>query len=323
MIFKCCARLSCFFPLKVQPALRFSSFVDLGLLSQAFLSCGITLTNEASSLYLQRLAVVGKEELANLAQPGSSDLVNSSAAALERVAEGSLKMLTGVDGEQLLAALRPLTLELCARRAIRPRTAAGLLALHAHFRRQDGELFEALSADEPSHDVGATLAGRLLRPLGSLGYPSQYFLVSVDKALSSPSSTWQKSLPALAADFFAASLLDFAFLSESSVTRLCVAAKTQCQQSVPTDTALRMKCAGELAAASYSWLQHVPDLASSTFPIAVCIWDRPHPEAVARSRITRKPAGLRIGQKRRVGNQPLTRGSITWMVRMMEDGSRK
>ena len=172
--------------LQVQQTLRFSSFVDLGLLSQAFGSSSITLTREASQLYLQRLSVVSKEELANLAQgPGSgSDLVNSLAAALERIAEGSLHMLSpGVDGELLLASMRPLTLELCARRAVRPRTAAAVLGQHAHFRVRDHELFEALE-DEEHADIGATLAGRLLRPLGALGHPSEHFLLSVDKSLS-------------------------------------------------------------------------------------------------------------------------------------------
>ena len=237
--------------------LRFSSFVDLGLLAQAFLSCGITLTREASRLYLARLAAVAKDELANLAQPGTSDLVNSLAAALERIAEGSLKTLIGID-EKLLAAVRPLTLELAARQALRPRTAAAVLALHAHFNVRDVEVFEALPADDSSQiDFGATVAGRLLRPLGALGYPSQPFLVSIDRTLGSASGTWQRSLPALAADLFAAALLDFACISEKSVTSLCVAAKRQCQQNSLDDAALQSKCAGELAAASYAWLQQV------------------------------------------------------------------
>ena len=172
----------------MQRTLRFSSFVDLGLLSQAFGSSSITLTREASELYLQRLSVVSKEELANLAQgPGSgSDLVNSLAAALERVAEGSLQLLSpSVDGELLLASIRPLTLELCARRAVRPRTAAAVLGQHAHFSVRDQELFEALEDEEhSSSDISATLAGRLLRPLGALGHPSEHFLQSVDKSLS-------------------------------------------------------------------------------------------------------------------------------------------
>eukprot|EP00439_Symbiodinium_sp_Y106_P069104 s2345_g11.t2 len=266
--------------LQVQQTLRFSSFVDLGLLSQAFGSSSITLTREASQLYLQRLSVVSKEELANLAQgPGSgSDLANSLAAALERIAEGSLHMLSpGVDGELLLASMRPLTLELCARRAVRPRTAAAVLGQHAHFRVRDHELFEALE-DEEHADIGATLAGRLLRPLGALGHPSEHFLLSVDKSLSmwgkrlsatiqsdsgvpnvvfEPWTRSTRSLPALAADLFAAALLDFAFLSEVSVTYLFSAAKTQCQLNLPADSALRMKCAGEIAAASHVWLQHV------------------------------------------------------------------
>ncbi|CAE7236243.1 hypothetical protein AK812_SmicGene17570 [Symbiodinium microadriaticum] len=268
--------------LQVQRTLRFSSFVDLGLLSQAFGSSSITLTREASELYLQRLSVVSKEELANLAQgPGSgSDLVNSLAAALERVAEGSLQLLSpSVDGELLLASIRPLTLELCARRAVRPRTAAAVLDQHAHFCVRDQELFEALEDEEhSSSDISATLAGRLLRPLGALGHPSEHFLQSVDKSLSiwgkrlsatiqsdsgvpnvvfEPWTRSTRSLPALAADLFAAALLDFAFLSEVSVTYLFSAAKTQCQLNLPADSALRMKCAGEIAAASQVWLQHV------------------------------------------------------------------
>ncbi|CAE7937846.1 unnamed protein product [Symbiodinium necroappetens] len=268
--------------LQVQRTLRFSSFVDLGLLSQAFGSSSITLTREASELYLQRLSVVSKEELANLAQgPGSgSDLVNSLAAALERVAEGSLQLLSpSVDGELLLASIRPLTLELCARRAVRPRTAAAVLGQHAHFSVRDQELFEALEDEEhSSSDISATLAGRLLRPLGALGHPSEHFLQSVDKSLSiwgkrlsatiqsdsgvpnvvfEPWTRSTRSLPALAADLFAAALLDFAFLSEVSVTYLFSAAKTQCQLNLPADSALRMKCAGEIAAASQVWLQHV------------------------------------------------------------------
>ncbi|CAE7817693.1 unnamed protein product [Symbiodinium sp. CCMP2456] len=268
--------------LQVQRTLRFSSFVDLGLLSQAFGSSSIALTREASELYLQRLSVVSKEELANLAQgPGSgSDLVNSLAAALERVAEGSLHLLSpSVDGELLLASIRPLTLELCARRAVRPRTAAAVLGQHAHFCVRDQELFEALEdEDQSSSDISATLAGRLLRPLGALGHPSEHFLQSVDKSLSiwgkrlsatiqsdsgvpnvvfEPWTRSTRSLPALAADLFAAALLDFAFLSEVSVTYLFSAAKTQCQLNLPADSALRMKCAGEIAAASQVWLQHV------------------------------------------------------------------
>ena len=239
--------------LRVLPqAVRSCSFVDLGLILQAMSSCDINLTEVVIGLIQKRLAEVAKEQVAHLAQQYSE--ANSIAAALERIAEASLKILTSADGKQLLASLRPLTLELFTLKALRFRTAAALLFMHGHFRIRDTELFDAIEGDS---DISPVLAGRLLRAMAPLGHPVKSVMLAVDQNLGSPRGTWQRSLPALTADLFAAALLDFAQLSEDTVNSLFQAAKVHCNTDLNLSPSLRLKCAGEVSAASHAWLRKV------------------------------------------------------------------
>jgi len=252
--------------LRVLPqAVRSCSFVDLGLILQAMSSCDINLTQEVVTLIQKRLAEVAKEQVAQLAQhKQSSEVANSIAAALERIAEAS-KILSA-DGKQLLASIRPLTLELCACKALRFRTAAALLAMHGHFRIKDVELFDAMGGSELSDTISPispVLAGRLLRGMAPLGHPVKAMMWAIDQSFASPRGTWQRSLPALTADLFAAALLDFAELSEETMNSLFHAAKVHCATDLTSLSAsLRLKCAGEISASSHAWLRKARDQAN-------------------------------------------------------------
>ena len=258
--------------LRVLPqAVRSCSFVDLGLILQAMSSCDINLTQEVVTLIQKRLAEVAKEQVAQLAQhKQSSEVANSIAAALERIAEAS-KILSA-DGKQLLASIRPLTLELCACKALRFRTAAASLAMHGHFRIKDVELFDAMGGSELSElselsdtisPISPVLAGRLLRGMAPLGHPVKAMMWAIDQSFASPRGTWQRSLPALTADLFAAALLDFAELSEETMNSLFHAAKVHCATDLTSLSAsLRLKCAGEISASSHAWLHKARDQAN-------------------------------------------------------------
>ena len=255
--------------LRILPqALRSCNFVDLGLILQAMSSCDVTLTRDVISIFHQRLAEVAKEELAELAATKQTGVaaheakLNSTAAALERISEASLKVFIGIEGfngKALLAAIRPLTLELFTSKALRLRTTAALLSMYAHFRIQDSELLKALNPSE-SETISPVLAGRLLRGMAPLGLPPvKSVMLLIDQSFASSRGTWQRSLPALAADLFAAALLDFAHLSENAVNSLLQAAKRHCElgeSSTGLDSALRLKCASEISAASHAWLRH-------------------------------------------------------------------
>lgn len=269
--------------LRILPqALRSCCFVDLGLILQAMATCDITLTRDVATLCQKRLSEVAKEELADLAankqarDASYEAKLNSAAAALERISEASLKVFLidfeGLPG--LLAALRPLCLELFAQKALRLRTAAALLSMHAQLRlRLDSDLSAALdAAASVSTGAGSTgdssgrgvaspvLAGRLLRGMAPVGHPVKSLMLIIDQSFTS-SRGWQRTLPALAADLFAAALLDFAHLSESTVNSLLQAAKVHCESLVASsnasmDSTLQLKCASEISAASHAWLRH-------------------------------------------------------------------
>ena len=257
--------------LRVLPqAVRSCSFVDLGLILQAMSSCDINLTQEVVTLIQKRLAEVAKEQVAHLAQHKQSpEAANSIAAALERIAEAS-KILSA-DGKQLLASIRPLTLDLCACKALRFRTAAALLAMHGHFRIKDVELFDAMGSElsdatiSPLSPLSPVLAGRLLRGMAPLGHPVKAVMRAIDESFASPRGTWQRSLPALTADLFAAALLDFAELSEETVNSMFHAAKVHCDTDLTSLSAsLRLKCAGEISASSHAWLRKARDQVNLT-----------------------------------------------------------
>ncbi|CAJ1384571.1 unnamed protein product [Effrenium voratum] len=233
-------------------ALRSMGLVDLALVAQAMATCDITFTSEAVALFQQRLAETAKEELAHLAADRAAELA-SLAAALERIAEGS-KVLAGADGKQLLASIRPLSMDLIARRALRLRTAAALMALHAEFRVRDVALLDALGSISETR-ISPVLAGRLLRGMAPLGNPVKSLLLLIDDSFGA-SRGYQRSLPALSADLFAAALLDFAYLSEETINSLLSAAQACCESdAIPSDRALRLKCAAELSAAAHARLR--------------------------------------------------------------------
>lgn len=242
--------------LRILPqAIRSCSFVDLGLILQSMSTCDISLTRDVVILCQNRLGEVAKEQVAHLVQhKHSSEIANSIAAALERIAESSLKILPTADGQQLLASIRPLTLELFACKALRFRTAAALLLMHSHFRIRDVELFDGIVA-EPDH-ISPVLAGRLLRGMAPLGHPVKSVMLAIDQSFGS--HTWQRSLPALTADLFAAALLDFKYLSEETMNALFQAAKVHCANpDLKLPAPLRLKCASELSASSHAWLRQV------------------------------------------------------------------
>eukprot|EP00438_Fugacium_kawagutii_P017438 Skav208468 [mRNA] locus=scaffold1104:261906:265993:+ [translate_table: standard] len=252
--------------LRVLPqAMRSCSFVDLGLLLQAMSTCDINFTQEVVALVQSRLAEVAKEQVAHLAQhKQASEVANSVAAALERIAESSLKILSTADGKQLLASIRPVTLELFACKALRFRTAAALLLMHGHFRIRDVELFNAMGTAVDT-EISPVLAGRLLRGMAPLGHPVTAVMVAIDRSFSSPSGTWQRSLPALAADLFAAALLDFTDLSEDTVNSLFQAAKVHVNTDLSISASLRLKCAGEISASSHAWLRKAQTTGDATW----------------------------------------------------------
>ena len=241
--------------LRILPqAIRSCSFVDLGLILQSMSTCDISLTRDVVILCQNRLGEVAKEQVAHLVQHKHSEIANSIAAALERIAESSLKILPNADGQQLLASIRPLTLELFACKALRFRTAAALLLMHSHFRIRDVELFDGIVAE--SDHISPVLAGRLLRGMAPLGHPVKSVMLAIDQSFGS--HTWQRSLPALTADLFAAALLDFKYLSEETVNALFQAAKVHCANpDLNLPAPLRLKCAGELSASSHAWLHQV------------------------------------------------------------------
>ena len=126
--------------------------------------------------------------------------------------------------------------------------------MHSHFRIRDVELFDGIVAE--SDHISPVLAGRLLRGMAPLGHPVKSVMLAIDQSFGS--HTWQRSLPALTADLFAAALLDFKYLSEETVNALFQAAKVHCANpDLKLPAPLRLKCASELSASSHAWLRQV------------------------------------------------------------------